>query len=76
MFPPSAKIISFLLKKNVAICGTRPSTKRFTDLVKLNLSMWSSFRLEPIFDTATVAQKMMLTSKVVKIGSKIIISLC
>jgi hypothetical protein len=36
---------------------------------------WFDFKLEPIFDTAQLPQKMKLTSKVVKIDPKIIVSL-
>jgi hypothetical protein len=47
------------------------STECFTDSGKLNFPMVVRFRLEPIFNTAPAASKMMLDLKVVKIDSKI-----
>ncbi len=48
------------------------NTERFTDLGKL---WWFDFRLEPIYITAPAASNMMFGLKVIKIDSKIIISL-
>ncbi len=49
------------------------STVCFRDLAKLNLPMVVRFKLEPVFDTAQLPQKIKLASKVVKTDSKIII---
>jgi len=59
--------IIFLVLVNFCI-----HTERFADLGKLKFPMvvWL-FRLEPIFNTAQLNQKMRLASKGVKIDSKI-----
>ncbi len=52
------------------------TTVCFRDFAKLNLPRWFDFKLEPIFDTAPqLPPRVKLTSKVVKVDSKIIVSI-
>ena len=64
----------FSLKRWRHFRKTMMFTERLTDLIgQAKIAWWFSFRLEPIFDTAPAASKMMLALKVVKIDSKIIV---